>query len=394
MNKRQFVIVGVALAVLIGSILLSVFFSSLKEEPEFRKPPVPKKYVKTDPVIYSDIKTSVIAYGRVQAAQNVDLLSEVSGRMYAGSVSLKQGQSFKKGTLLFYVDDEEASLNLKAQKSNFLRDIAAILPDLKVDFNDNFSAWNNYFNAIDIDKDLPNLPESKSDKEKTFLATRGIYSTFYSIKSAEVRLQKHRYYAPFDGSIIEVNMESGSFINPGTKIGKIMRSDALELKVSVETKDIGWIQEGSPADVNSEETQVSFEGEVVRISDYVNPNTQSVDVYVKLFPGQTKIYDGQFMEASIPARTIKNGMIIPRNVIYNGNEVFVWQDTVLKVKEVDVYRLMEEEAIVGGISEGVDLVVEPLINAHNNMPAYKLDRTEIEYSKPMDASVSADSSSN
>ncbi|MEP4533706.1 MAG: HlyD family efflux transporter periplasmic adaptor subunit [Cyclobacteriaceae bacterium] len=394
MNKRQFVIVGVALAVLVGSVLLSGFFSSLKEEPEFRKPPVPKKYVKTDPVMYSDIKTSVIAYGRVQAAQNVDLLSEVSGRMYAGSVSLKQGQSFKKGALLFYIDDQEASLNLKAQKSNFLRDIAAILPDLKVDFNDNFDAWNNYFNAIDIDKNLPGLPESRSEKEKTFLATRGVYSTFYSIKSAEVRLQKHRYYAPFDGSITEVNMESGSFINPGTKIGKIMRSDALELKVSVETKDIAWIHEGAPANVSSDETQVSFEGEVVRISDYVNPNTQSVDVYVKLFPGQNKIYDGQFMQASIPARTIKNGMIIPRNVIYNGNEVFVWQDTVLKVKEVDVYRLMEEEAIVGGISEGIDLVIEPLINAHNNMPAYKLDRTEIEYSKSMDASVSAESSSN
>ena len=138
------------------------------------------------------------------------------------------------------------TFNLKSQKSNFLRDIAAILPDFKVDFRDNFDAWSKYFSSIDIEKDLPELPKTKSEKEKTFLATKGIYSTFYSIKSAEARLKKHRYYAPFDGSITEVVMESGAFINPGTRIGRVMKTNALELQVSVETRDVAWIQNGSP----------------------------------------------------------------------------------------------------------------------------------------------------
>ncbi|WP_258104815.1 efflux RND transporter periplasmic adaptor subunit [Marinoscillum sp. MHG1-6] len=379
MNKRQITILGTALLILGGAIGLSFLFASLKEEPSLKKTSVSKKYVKTESVNYGDIKTTVTAFGRVQSSQTLDLLSEVAGRMYQGNVLLKEGQRFRKGDLLFYIDDKEAALNLKSQKSSFLKDLAAILPDIKLDYSESFDQWNEYFNSINIDKALPELPETLSNKEKTFLATKGIYSTYYTIKSSEVRLRKHRYYAPFNGSITNVVIESGAYVGPGNKIGTILRTGALELKVAVETRDIPWITLGSEVVVSSEETQQQFQGEVVRISDFVNQNTQSVDVYVQIAPSRTKIYDGQFLQASIPARTIAGGMIIPRNVLYNGNEVFVLEDTLLKVTEVKIHRLMEEEAIISGVDEGKDIVVEPLSNAHNNMVAYKLDKREIDY---------------
>ncbi|MEQ9307092.1 MAG: HlyD family efflux transporter periplasmic adaptor subunit, partial [Marinoscillum sp.] len=338
MKKRQWIILGITIGVVVMAFGLSSFFAGQKEAPEIKKPPVAKKYVATKPVSYEDIQTHVMAYGRVETAQSLDLLSEVSGRMYEGQVRLKAGQSFRRGTLLFYIDDKEASLNLKSTKSNFLRDIAAILPDMKIDYSENFSAWESYFGSIDINNDLPELPEAKSEKEKTFMATRGIYSTYYTIKSTEERLKKYRYYAPFDGSITEVNMESGAFISPGTKIGTIIRTGLHELRISVETRDIPWVQMDAPVDIYSSETQQSWTGEVTRISDFVNQNTQSVDVYVSIKPGKQKIYDGQFMQSAIPARMVKDGMIIPRNVLYNTNEVFVVEDTLLKVKEVFVHR--------------------------------------------------------
>ena len=378
MNKRYWLVSGLVAVLFFGSIGMMMFLSGLKEEPVIKKAPASKKYVATETVQYEDIKTNVVAFGRVETAQSLDLLSEVSGRMYEGDVRLKEGQSFKKGDLLFYIDAKEASLTLKSQKSNFLRDLAAILPDLKIDYPDSYDRWQAYFSNVEIDKDLPDLPESSAEKEKTFLATKGIYSTFYTIKSAEVRLKKHWYYAPFDGSISEVVMESGAFINPGTRIGRIMRSDFHELKVSVETKDIPWIQMGTEAHIYSEETKQSWEGSVIRISDYVNQNTQSVDVYIAIRQTKAKIYDGQFIQASIPARTIKDGMEIPRTALYNGNEVFILEDTLLKVKEVKIHRLMDEVAIFSGIEEGSDLVVEPLVNAHNNMRAYKLSNKEID----------------
>ncbi|MEQ9230463.1 MAG: efflux RND transporter periplasmic adaptor subunit, partial [Cyclobacteriaceae bacterium] len=312
-----------------------------------------------------------------RTAETIDLISEVAGRMTEGSVRLKAGQKFKKGTLLYSVDDEEASLTLKAAKSTFLKDLAGILPDLKIDFSDNFKTWETYFSKLSIDKTFPDLPETKSDKEKTFIATQGIYSSYYSIKSSEERLKKHRYYAPFDGSISEVVMQSGAFVNSGTRIGKIIRAGVHELQVAVETSDVAWIQEGSPAEIYSDETQQSWEGRITRISDYVNENTQTVDVFITIFPNDQKIFDGQFMRAAVPSRTVKDGMIIPRNLIYNGNEVFVLKDSLLSVERVNIFRTDEEIAIINGLEEGVDLVSEPLINAHNDMKVFKRESKDI-----------------
>ncbi|MEQ9218090.1 MAG: HlyD family efflux transporter periplasmic adaptor subunit [Cyclobacteriaceae bacterium] len=389
MNKKPLIISGLVVIILGGAVALMAFLSSLKEPPKIRKVPEVKKYVRTEEVKYEDILTHVIAYGRVETAQSLDLLSEVSGRMYEGKVRLKEGQNFRRGDLLFQIDATEASLTLKSQKSNFLRDLAAILPDLKIDYPESFEVWQGYFSKLEIEKDLPPLPEFQSEKEKTFLATKGIYSTFYTIKSAEERLRKHWYYAPFDGSISEIVLETGAFVNSGTKIGKIMRKGYHELKVAVETKDIPWIQLGTETSIYSNETQQSWRGSVARISDYINQNTQSIDVYISIDPSGGKIYDGQFIEAAIPARIIKDGMEIPRNIIYNGNEVFVLEDSLLKVKPITIHRLMDETAVFSGLIEGEDLVAEPLINAHNNMKAYKLSEREIDLERksPMDSKL-------
>ena len=366
------------MGILVLAFMLAGIFAGQKEDPKDKTPVAVTKTVQTKKVNYQTIQTDVISYGRVQTAETLDLLSEVSGRMYQGKVRLKEGERFKKGDLLFYIDDREPVLNLKSQKSNFLRDLAGILPDLKVDFNDNFDAWNAYFNSLDIDKKFDPLPETASEKEKIFLATKGIYSTYYTIKSAEARIDKHRYYAPFDGSIMEVTLQSGSFINPGVSIGKVMRRGVHELKVAVETKDIPWINVNSPVKIYSDEMEKYWEGQVTRISDFVNQNTQSVDVFIAINSNGSKIYDGQFFQAAIPARTVQDGMIMPRNAIYNGNEVFVVEDTLLKVRTINVIRLANEEAIVNGLDRDADLVIEPIIGGFNNMVVQKQEVKDID----------------
>ena len=370
--KRKVIIIGSAMGILFISIALSMLFSSQKEAPKIRKPVVKIKYVKTKGVEYKPVKTYVVAYGRVETAQLLDLLSEVSGRMFEGEIPLEEGEFFTKGTLLFYVDDRESALNLKAQKSNFLKDLASILPDLQLDYHNNYSVWENYFNSLNIDKKFPKLPLTVSLKEKIFLSTKGIYSSFYTIKSAEIKVQKHKYYAPFDGSISEMLIESGSFVNSGTRIGRIIQTGVYELKVSVSSRDIAWIQKYAPVVISSEETQKVWKGEVVRMSDFVDQNTQSVNVFISIFPNQDKIYDGQFLQASIPAQIVEHGMVIPRSALYNGNEIFaVENDTLLKVKQVNVVRLTEEDVIFDGLKAGSDVVVEPLISAYNNMIVQK-----------------------
>ena len=130
MKLRQVIIIAVWLSVLVGSIVASGILSEMKEPPKVEQAKTIKKFVKTEPVRYHSIPTEVVAYVRVSTAESLDIIAEVAGRMSAGSIPLKEGQSFRKGALLYKIDDTEARLNLQSDKSNFLKDLAAILPDI------------------------------------------------------------------------------------------------------------------------------------------------------------------------------------------------------------------------------------------------------------------------
>lgn len=393
MNKRKLIIVLSGIGILAVSYGAMNFFASQKEETEKKTLREYKKYVKTEEVKYQNVPTDILTYGRVRTAEKLDLIAQVSGRMTEGRIPLKEGQRFKKGTLLYKIDDTEARLNVKAQKSNFLRDLAAILPDLKVDYPTAFDRWKEYFENIELDEQLPEIPTVNSTKEKTFLATKNIYSSYYSIKSAEENLRKYWVYAPFDGTIYNVNLQSGSFVNPGVNIAQIIESGNVEVKVDVDVKDIEWIEKGGPAYLSTESGASNWIGRVTRISDFVNENTQSIDVYIEIKNREYPVYAGQYLKAVIPGKQVPDGMLIPREALFNGNEVFLLQDTLLKVKEVRIHKINQESVVINGIAEGEDIVVEALVNAYNNMKAYKLenqeDKVDVEGKRAKDKLISS-----
>ncbi len=371
MQIRQIIIVATGVGIVGGSVFLSSWLGGMKEAPEVRPAAEVKKYVTTDRVVYREIPTEIMAHGRVRAAHTLDAIAEVTGKMTEGSVPLKEGQKFSKGSLLYRIDDTEARLDLQSLKSNFLRDLAAILPDLKIDFSENYEAWDTYFQQISLEAPIPDLPEHRSVKEKTFLATRNIFSSYYAIKSAETNLRKYRIYAPFDGTIAEVQLQSGSFVNPGSRIARLMRSDKLEIKVDVDTDDIRWISMGAPASILTEDNKKEWKGRVVRIGDFVNESTQSIDVFLSVDNAPSDMYDGEYLKVKIPGQTVSRGMIIPRNALMNHDQVYILEDSTIRVQSVNLVRLNGESAIFNGLPEGSEVVVEPLINAHNNMKAYR-----------------------
>ena len=124
MKLRQIIIITVAVTIIGGAVGLSKFLGEQKEPPEKKEVKEFKKYVKTEVVNYANLKTQVVGYGRVQTAESLELIAEVPGKMTRAGLPLKEGQRFPKGVLLYTIDDTEAGLNLQAQKSNFLRDLA------------------------------------------------------------------------------------------------------------------------------------------------------------------------------------------------------------------------------------------------------------------------------
>ena len=71
---------------------------------------------------------------------------------------------------------------------------------------------------------------------------------------------------------------------------------------------------------------------------------------------------GEYLTAIFPVRPIDGVMEIPRNSVFNTNEVFVVRQGRLTKEQIDVVRVNQSTLIFRGIEEGDTLVVQQLIN--------------------------------
>ena len=361
MIGRKFKIVASIVVIIVLSMVLMAVFSNMKKEPPRNEKEVSKVYVKTQKVNYSDVAPIFSEGGRLGSQHKVDLMSEVQGKILASNISLKKGERFKKGDLLIRIFDEEAINNLKASKSRFLNLLASTLPDLKIDYPDNYDKWLQFFQHINISEDLPPLIDFSSNQEKTFLASRNILNDYYLIKSAEIRLKKYSIYAPFSGSYTAVYAEVGAIANPGGRIATMIQTDKLELEIPVKVENITFLNIGDRVDVVGNNQNI--EGKIIRIADFISPETQSVSVFIALFPDpKTKLFEGMYLNGNFKGKTLVNVMEMPRNAVEGGNQVYVVEEGKLNKKEIKVFKINETTLIFSGLEEGTDLVVEPLIN--------------------------------
>lgn len=371
MNWRKSIINLIVIIVLFFiSFLLFKMLAGMAETKEEKQKEAIKLFVKTEKVSYSTNTATIVETGRLSSQQMVDLSAEVQGQILPGEVVLKEGTKFNKGALLVRIFDDEARNNLKASKSRFMNGIASILPDIKIDFPDSYKKYDDFFNSINIDKPLPELPKLDSDKEKVFLASRNVLNDYFTIKSTEVRLSKYRLYAPFNGTFTAVYMEPGSVANPGSRIASMIRTDKLELEVPVRIEDAYWINIGDMVNVSTKDSHLHWKGRVVRKSDFMDASSQAINVYVALDSERDKpLYQGQYLKAEFAAKEIQHSMEIPRNAVFEKDRVFTVYEGKLKEHKVDILKANETTVFFSGLPEGLDIVVEPLVNAKEGFNA-------------------------
>lgn len=370
MSWRKITFIVVALIVLLGgSFALSELFVSLKPEPPRRPGETARRFVKAETIKYTDIVSPLKREGRVVSSNELVLVSEASGKIEAGQVVLRKGASFKKGQIIARIYKDEVELALKASKSRFLNTFTHILPDLKIDFPEQYNQFLAFFNSVDLNKELPELPQVTNEKLKIYLASRNILSDYYSIRQDEKRLSRHTFYAPFNGTFTSVNFEAGAFVNVGGQIAKMIRTDQLEIEVPVENHQSEWIKIGDKVLVYSQGNTNETPGRVVRKSDFVDQTSQSRSIFVQVSdPSKNNLLAGEYKIVEFPGQKIEKAMEIPRSAVFNSNEVFIVLDGKLKKRVLNVLKWNETSLIFNGLEENLKLVVEPLINVQENSP--------------------------
>lgn len=333
------------------------------------------KTVFTEVVQNGTVPIIVTANGNLNAKQKVELFTEVQGVFNRGNKLFKEGQAYSNGETIIRIDASEYAASVQSAKSNLYNQLTSIMPDLRLDYPVVFTKWQTYLNGFDMAKSTPALPEMPSDKERFFISGRGILTSYYNVKNLEQRLSKYRITAPFTGILTEASVTEGSLVRAGQKLGEFINPGVYELEVAVSKTYSDLLKVGESVALTTLDDSKVYKGKVIRINGRVDQATQTIKAFIEVSDENLK--EGMYLEANLDAKTEENAIEIDRNLLLEGNRIFVVRDSVLDVINVNPVYFSDKSVVLKNIPDGTTIMSKPLIGAYTGM-AVKMYTNQLE----------------
>ena len=367
--KKRIINISITLIIVVTAIMVSAFMIKNKPEPARDMNQQDLLYVKTEAATTMEIHPNASYRGRVASLENVVLSAEVSGKILPGDVPLKEGQSYRKGEVLIEIYSEDMKASLQSMRSSYLQLMSSALPDLKIDYPGQYEKWSGFFNSIDINSMMPELPVIESEKERVFVASKNILTQYYSIIQQEVNYKRYTLYAPFNGTYKTVTSEVGSVASMNMQIATLIRTDEMEVIVPVLPEELDWIGEDMTVDLYRNNGK-TVQGEISRIASFIDPGSQSVNVYISVQNNKNQhLLEGEYVEAAFTSPNTISGMIIPREALVGESSIYILEDGKIAEREITVRDRLEDHLIIDGYAEGTNVIIESLVDVKTGQEA-------------------------
>jgi len=327
------------------------------------------KTVFTEVVQNGTVPIVVAANGNLSAKQRVELFAEVQGVFKRGSSLFKEGQAYKAGETIINIDASEYAASVQSAKSNLYNELTSIMPDLRLDYPDIFPKWQAYLNGFDMSKGTPAMPEMSSENERFFISGRGILTSYYNVKNLEQRLSKYRITAPFSGVVTEASVTEGTLVRAGQKLGEFINPDVYELEVAVSKTYSDLLKVGESVELTTMNDARIYEGKVARINGSVDQATQTIKAFIEVTDSNLK--EGMYLEANLDAKKEENAIEVDRNLLLEGNRIFVVRDSVLDIIDVKPVYFSDKSVVLKDVPNGTTIMSKPLIGAYTGMAVKK-----------------------
>lgn len=361
---RKGISIGFAILLLVGSFFLAKYLIDNKNKP---KPTFNKivKTVFTETIENKNVPILITANGNLEAQNRIEIYSEVQGVLVKTSKNFKPGTSFKKGETIIKINSDEFYANLQAQKSTLFNTLTAIMPDIRMDYPEEYAKWEAYVNSFSINKTIAPLPLTSTDKEKFFISGRGILTSYFNVKNLEVKLGKYNLRAPFSGILTETLVNPGSLIRSGQKLGEYIDPSVYEVSVSVKSEYQNLLEVGKSVELQNLEKTKTWTGKVIRINGSVDAATQTIKAFIQVKGKELK--EGQYLEVILEAKAEENGYEVSRKLLIDNSKLYIVKDTILDLIDVNVVFENKNTVVVKGLENGTQLLSKIVPGAHAGM---------------------------
>ncbi len=308
------------------------------------------------------VRLTVAAHGVVVPKTESRLVSEISGRIVSVADSMVSGGFFQRGDVLVTIDRVDYELALEQARAR-LSSASSELTQARRAF-----ARQQQLTVTDA------VSESKLDEaeNRQLLAEASLRDATAQEKRAERDLERTRVIAPYDGRVRSETVDPGQFVNRGETLASLYSVDVAEVRLPVHDEDLAFLPVSLDGALDPSVRldvvlrarfagrEHEWRGQIVRTEGEIDPGTRMVKMIAQVQrpydqpDGKPPLTVGLFVDAEIRGREVGDAVVLPRTALQSeeGHVHVIAADGLLAVRQVEVLRLLGEEAYVVGLSIG------------------------------------------
>ena len=361
---------GPAVVIVITAIIVTSLYRN-KPEPEVGEAAINRIGVYVERATRTGARAVVTVYGEVRPRVQIDVISEVSGRVTRVSPRFIEGGSIGAGGALLTIEDRDYVLAVSEARAR----LAARRLELEQALADADVAKKQLAgeaNPSDLALKKPQIAQARA----------GLQAAELSLARAESDLSRTQISLPFDVRITETMVDEGQYVGAGRTVASVFSTDVAEVRLPLTDADIAAL--GVPIGYEADEgaglrVQLSTDiagatrewtGRLVRLDASLDPLTRSTFGTVEVAnpfdvaDGDMPMAPGLFVAADIEGRTLADVLAIPAAGLRAGGRVFIMNDDdLLEVRSVIVAHATASVAYLSsGVEEGDRIIVSPIRN--------------------------------
>ena len=335
--------------------------------------------------------------GTVRPAAEITLSAEVGGRVVVVSPKLVRGGVFSAKDTLFKLDDQSYRNAVSVAQA----EVEQRKVDVALAAQNQLIAQREYELlkqrlGSDAPPDTSLAAQLARQQPQYEAAEASLYRAEAQLADAELNLERTAVLAPFSGRVRSEAVDIGQFISPGQAVADIYGTGAVEVDISLSTRQAAlidglWTDAGAgrtPAVVRSEfgGSWHEWNGFVDRASGALDEATRTVQIVIRVpdpFDASAirpPLLVGSYVRSRIAGRAVGAHYAIPRTALRDGPSVWTatTQGTLVSLPVEVIQEIQDTVFILADIGDTTRVIVSDLAVMTEGMKIRVADSNDID----------------
>ena len=303
------------------------------QDPDFFKSSQSAIRVTSIPAAKTHFEHKIEVRGSVMSRTNVQVGSELPGILT--SVRVKEGQQVRKGQVLATINKEDIERNIATTETQ--------LSFAKTVFEKRDRLWKK-----NIGTEIQYL-EAKNNKE----------TLERQLESLKTQLKKTSIVAPISGTIEQVPVKNGQYVQPGFPVVFLVNNANNYVSAEVSEAFVGRFEKGDEVTVNIPSLGDNFSSTIASIGQVINEGSRTFTVEVAL-PRGNEYKTNTVTLLSLTDYSSEESIVIPSRIIQEdikGNFVYLIEGDKAKKVHVQLGLSYENQTqVLTGLNGGETIV--------------------------------------